>query len=93
LLKGELNTQMPWLAAYLRSTWLVPMQKQPTTMRFLAAARTRELSLVLERMPRTWMSLLGGVLVWVGSAGKGGVYLTFSISWSSGRLLLIVSTW
>jgi hypothetical protein len=29
--KGELKTGMPALAALRRSTWFVPMQKQPTT--------------------------------------------------------------
>jgi hypothetical protein len=57
LLKGELKTAMPWSAAYWRSTWLVPMQKQPMTMRFLASLRTRAESLVLERIPMTWTSL------------------------------------
>ena len=31
LAKGELKTQTPLRAAATRSTWLVPMQKQPTT--------------------------------------------------------------
>lgn len=41
------------------------MQKQPTTMRFLASARTRAVSLVLERMPRTLTSLTRRELVLV----------------------------
>lgn len=57
LLKGELKTAMPDCAAAVRSTWFVPMQKQPITRRFLAAERTREVICVLERMPRTWTSL------------------------------------
>jgi hypothetical protein len=55
--KGELKTQIPWEAAYARSTWFVPIQKQPITERFLADERTRAFSLVLERMPITWTSL------------------------------------
>jgi hypothetical protein len=67
--KGELKTAMPRRAAVLRSTWLVPMQKQPITMRFLADSRTRAVSLVLERMPITWTSLwlpvLAFILYWI----------------------------
>ncbi len=33
---GALNTAMPRSRAALRSTWLVPMQKQPTATSFLA---------------------------------------------------------
>lgn len=57
LLKGELKTAIPCAAAYCRSTWFVPMQKQPMETRFLASARTRALSFVLERIPMTWTSL------------------------------------
>lgn len=56
--KGELKTAIPREAAVVRSTWLVPMQKQPTTMRFLAAFRTCAVSLVFERMPMTCTSLV-----------------------------------
>jgi hypothetical protein len=55
--KGELNTAMPCLAAYSWSTWLVPMQKHPTTIRFLASRRTFAVSLVFDRIPMTWTSL------------------------------------
>lgn len=57
LAKGELKTAIPSEAAVFRSTWLVPMQKQPITMRFFASRRTRAVSLDLERMPITWTSL------------------------------------
>lgn len=57
LLKGELNTAMPLSAAHWRSTWFVPMQKQPMTMRFLASFSTRAVSLVFDRMPMTFTSL------------------------------------
>jgi hypothetical protein len=29
--KGELKTEIPFLAAWVRSTWLVPIQKHPMT--------------------------------------------------------------
>ena len=61
LLKGELKTAMPCFAAYCVSTWLVPMQKQPMTIKFLASRKTRAVSCVLERMPITWTSLALGV--------------------------------
>ena len=54
---GELNTQIPLLAAYWRSTWLVPIQKQPMTMRFFACLRTLAVNFVFERIPMTWTSL------------------------------------
>lgn len=57
LLKGELNTAMPCVAAYWRSTWFVPIQKQPMTMRLRASLSTRSVSLVLDRMPMTCTSL------------------------------------
>ena len=38
--KGALNTGMPRLRAERRSTWLVPMQKQPTAIRRSAASST-----------------------------------------------------
>jgi len=50
---GELKTAMPCLAAYSRSTWLVPIQKHPTTIRFLASRSTLSLSLVFDRIPMT----------------------------------------
>lgn len=65
LANGELNTAIPWRAAYSRSTWFVPMQKQPITSRFLARLRTFWDSLVLDRMPITWTSLIGCIR-WVG---------------------------
>src|SRR5437763_10280496 len=68
--KGELKTQIPCEDAYLRSTWFVPMQKQPTAMRFFASARTRAVSLVLERMPRTLTSLVRTDLVLVSQRGE-----------------------
>lgn len=55
--KGELKTVAPALVAYGRSTWEVPMQKQPTAMRFLACLRTLAVNLVFERIPMTWTSL------------------------------------
>jgi hypothetical protein len=58
LLKGELNTAIPCSAAYCRSTWFVPIQKQPITMRLRASFRTRSVNLVFERIPITWTSLL-----------------------------------
>jgi hypothetical protein len=77
--KGELKTQIPCEAAYLRSTWFVPMQKQPTTMRFLASARTRAVSLVLERMPRTLTSLTRRDLVLIPQRARSGAnYTVFS---------------
>jgi hypothetical protein len=48
---GALNTGMPASAAASRSTWLVPMQKQPTAIRRLARASTSAVSWVRERMP------------------------------------------
>lgn len=51
--KGELKTVIPARAAWERSTWLVPMQKQPIARRFLAAERMRGVRWVLERIPRT----------------------------------------
>lgn len=54
---GELKTAIPSWAAVFKSTWFVPMQKQPITVRFFAELRTRAVSLVLERMPMTWTSL------------------------------------
>lgn len=55
--KGELKTAIPSFAAYSRSTWFVPIQKQPTTSRFFASLRTFSVSFVLERIPMTWTSL------------------------------------
>lgn len=57
LLKGELKTAIPCCAAYCRSTWLVPIQKHPTTIRFFASLSTRAVSLVLDRIPITCTSL------------------------------------
>lgn len=43
----------PCLAAASRSTWLVPIQKQPMAINSLAASRTCLVNLVLERIPIT----------------------------------------
>ncbi len=48
---GALKTAMPRSAAATRSTWLVPMQKQPIACRSVAASSTRGVMWVLERMP------------------------------------------
>ena len=48
---GALNTPMPRSAAAPRSTWLVPMQKQPIASRSVASSRTRSVTVVLERIP------------------------------------------
>jgi hypothetical protein len=51
--KGELKTAIPCLAAYSRSTWLVPMQKHPTTIKFFASRRTLSVSFVFDLIPMT----------------------------------------
>ena len=51
---GALKTATPRSAAAARSTWLVPMQKQPIASRSSAASRTRGVIVVLERMPSRW---------------------------------------
>lgn len=38
---------------------MVPIQKHPMTIRFLASLRTLSLSLVFDRIPITWTSLIG----------------------------------
>ena len=48
---GALKTATPRSAAAARSTWLVPMQKQPIASRSPAASSTRGVIVVLERMP------------------------------------------
>ena len=48
---GALKVAMPFAAAYSRSTWLVPMQKQPMAIRSVAASSTRGVMVVFERMP------------------------------------------
>ena len=48
---GALKTAMPRSAAASRSTWLVPMQKQPIATRSSAASSTRGVTWVLERIP------------------------------------------
>ena len=48
---GALNTGMPSRRAASRSTWLVPTEKQPTTISRSAAASTSAVSCVRERMP------------------------------------------
>jgi hypothetical protein len=55
--KGELKTAIPCLAAYSRSTWFVPMQKQPMTIKFLASLRTASVSFVFDLIPITWTLL------------------------------------
>ena len=50
---GALNTPIPRSAAAARSTWLVPMQKQPTARRSFPASSTSGVILVLERIPST----------------------------------------
>ncbi|KAG0735130.1 hypothetical protein G6F46_015799 [Rhizopus delemar] len=61
---------MPASSAASRSTWLVPMQKQPTAISRLASASTSALSWVRERMPtmcasamRAFSSSSGSALV------------------------------
>ena len=51
--EGAVEDADPVGSSVARSTWFVPMQKQPTAMRFFAWDRTREVSLVLLRIPRT----------------------------------------
>ena len=48
---GALKTAMPRSAAASRSTWLVPMQKQPIATRSSAASSTRDVTWVLDRIP------------------------------------------
>src|SRR4051794_18177798 len=48
---GALKAAIPRPAAAGRSIWLVPMQKAPTASRSGDSARTRSVTLVLERMP------------------------------------------
>ena len=50
---GALNTGTPRSAAAARSTWLVPMQKQPTASRSGAPSSTRGVIVVFDRMPST----------------------------------------
>ena len=54
LLNGALNTATPRLVAAARSTWLVPMQKQPTATSLRAASKMSSVSWVRERMPTKW---------------------------------------
>ncbi|CCH79715.1 hypothetical protein BN12_540013 [Nostocoides japonicum T1-X7] len=49
---GALKTATPRDVASARSTWLVPMQKQPTARRSRAASRRRGVIVVFDRMPR-----------------------------------------
>jgi hypothetical protein len=51
---GALKTATPDEVAALRSTWLTPMQKQPTARSLSAEARTLSVTRVFERMPRRW---------------------------------------
>ena len=53
LLNGALSTGMPRVRAACRSTWSVPMQKQPTAISGPAAASTSAVSCVRLRMPST----------------------------------------
>ena len=55
---GALNTGTPWASAACRSTWLVPMQKQPTAASRGAAFSTSAVSWVRERMPRKCASAM-----------------------------------
>src|SRR5471032_1766543 len=55
---GALNTAMPRSRAALRSTWLVPMQKQPTATSFLAWSKISSVSCVRERIPMKWASAI-----------------------------------
>ena len=48
---GALNTATPRSVAAARSTWLVPMQKQPIANRSGAWSSTAAVTLVLDRMP------------------------------------------
>ena len=48
---GALNTGMPRSSAAARSTWLVPMQKQPTPVSREAFSKNSRPSCVAERMP------------------------------------------
>jgi hypothetical protein len=48
---GALNTGTPRRRAAARSTWLVPMQKQPTAIRRRARCSTVSVRCVRERMP------------------------------------------
>ena len=48
---GALNTGMPACAAPGKSTWFVPIQKQPTAVRRSAASMAAASSCVRERMP------------------------------------------
>jgi len=40
--KGELKTEIPFLAAWVRSTWLVPIQKHPMTTNWKSASADRK---------------------------------------------------
>ncbi len=54
---GALNTGTPSSRAAFRSTWLVPIQKQPKATNFLAAANTSAVICVRERIPIKCASL------------------------------------
>jgi hypothetical protein len=47
---------MPRRAAAARSTWFVPMQKQPMAVSFGAASSISAVSSVRDLIPRKWMS-------------------------------------
>ena len=53
---GALKTGIARRRASAKATWSVPMQKQPTAIRRLAASSTRGVTLVRERMPSRWTS-------------------------------------
>ena len=51
---GALKTGIPSFRAALRSTWLVPTEKQPTTSSRSAASITSAVNWVRERIPSMW---------------------------------------
>jgi len=64
---GALNTAMPRCRAATRSTWLVPMQKQPMAISLGAWASTSAVSWVRERMPTKCTS----AIFWRSSSSDG----------------------
>lgn len=95
LLNGELKTAIPLSAAYWRSTWFVPIQKHPTTIKFRASFNTRADSFVFDRIPITCTSLFRISLSANFSRYFGILcaYRIFSMSWSSGSDDFRASTW
>ena len=53
---GALNTGIPRSCAQSRSTWFVPMQKQPTPISRGAASNTAAVSSVADRIPTKYVS-------------------------------------